>query len=61
MTSTNTGDTWTERTSAGERDWVGLASSSDGSKLAATVDGGYIYTSVDFGRNWFITDVSTYS
>jgi len=32
-------------------DWRGIASSADGSKLAA-VDGGYIYTSTDSGATW---------
>ena len=39
------GATWTARTSAGSRSWYGVASSSDGTKLVAVVDGGYIYTS----------------
>jgi hypothetical protein len=34
------------------RYWIGIASSSDGSKLAAVVNGGYIYTSADSGANW---------
>ena len=39
------GATWTERTSAGSRNWGGVASSSDGTNLVAVVYGGYIYTS----------------
>ena len=43
-------DTWTQRDSA--RVWSGVAASSDGTKLAATVYGGRIYTSTDGGANW---------
>lgn len=32
--------------------WTGITSSSDGTKLAAVVNGGYIYTSTDSGGNW---------
>jgi hypothetical protein len=46
---------WTRR--GGEHKWVGIASSSDGTKLVATdygIDetGGYIYTSTDSGATW---------
>jgi len=55
-TTTTIGDvgaTWTERTSAGSRNWTSLASSADGTKLAAGVgNGGYIYTSTDSGATW---------
>ena len=50
--STDSGVTWTRQTSAGQRSWSGLASSSDGTKLAAAVSGGYIYTSTDSGATW---------
>ena len=57
-TSTNSGVTWTQRTGAGSHSgWAGIASSSDGTQLAA-VDGGgggpygYIYTSTDGGATW---------
>jgi photosystem II stability/assembly factor-like uncharacterized protein len=43
---------WTERTCSGESQWNGIASSSDGAKLAATVHGGNIWTSTDFGETW---------
>jgi hypothetical protein len=50
---------WTERTSSGESRWFGIASSSDGTKLAAyeTILGtsgsaGNIWTSSDSGANW---------
>ena len=46
------GFTWTAQTAAGSRDWIAIASSSDGSKLAAAVDMGYIYTSTDSGATW---------
>ena len=32
--------------------WGSITSSADGTKLAATVDGGYIWTSNDSGANW---------
>jgi len=55
-TSTDSGATWVERTSAGQHRWSYLASSSDGMKLAATAftntGGDYIYTSTDAGLTW---------
>ncbi|MCA9301739.1 exo-alpha-sialidase, partial [Candidatus Saccharibacteria bacterium] len=54
-TSTNSGVTWTEATSAGSRAWSSITSSSDGTKLAATIGGyddDYIYTSTDSGATW---------
>jgi len=63
-TSTNSGLTWTPRTSAGFKNWGTITSSADGMKLAATVgnhdneyqSGGadidYIYTSSDGGATW---------
>ncbi len=44
--------TWTEQTGSGSRDWKSIASSSDGTKLAAVVNAGYIYTSTDSGTTW---------
>ena len=44
------GAIWTARDSA--RQWWGVASSSDGTKLVAAVDGGQIYTSTDSGVTW---------
>ncbi len=44
--------TWTEHTGAGSRDWWGIASSSDGAKLAVAPHGGHIYTSSDSGATW---------
>ena len=34
------------------RNWISITSSSDGTKLAAVVYGGWIYTSTDSGVNW---------
>jgi len=47
-----TGDfsTWTARES--NRGWWSITSSADGTKLAAVVDGGQIYTSSDSGVTW---------
>ena len=44
------GRTWTPRESV--RGWTSVASSSDGTKLVAFVNGGQIYTSIDSGVNW---------
>ena len=43
-TSTDSGNTWIEQTSAGSRGWGSIVLSDDGSRLAAVVYGGYIYT-----------------
>jgi len=51
-TSTDSGATWTEQTSAGSHSWQSITSSADGSKLAAVVNSGNIYTSTDSGANW---------
>ena len=48
--------TWTARDSS--RNWYGVASSSDGVKLVATVNGGQIYTSTDSGATWTARDSS---
>ena len=42
--------TWTARDS--NRNWYGIASSSDGTKLAAAASGGQIYVSSDSGVSW---------
>jgi hypothetical protein len=49
-TSTNYGASWTSRASA--QLWSALASSSDGTKLVATIKEGPIYTSNDSGLTW---------
>ncbi|MEI6479170.1 MAG: hypothetical protein WCO18_02650, partial [bacterium] len=48
--STTTTFTWTQRTSGHTFDSIAI--SSDGTKLAATSYGNYIYTSVDSGATW---------
>jgi photosystem II stability/assembly factor-like uncharacterized protein len=50
-TSTNSGTTWA-LTSAPSNFWYGVASSTNGDRLAAAVDGGGIYTSTDAGTTW---------
>ena len=50
-TSGPAGSTWTPQAS-GNRAWAAIASSADGSKLVATVSGGQIYTSTNFGVSW---------
>jgi photosystem II stability/assembly factor-like uncharacterized protein len=44
--------TWTDQTAAGSREWFDITSSADGTKLAAVVYGGDIYTSTDSGATW---------
>jgi len=49
--------TWTDRTSAGARNWHSIASSADGSRLYAGVGNnggvtGALYTSTDYGVSW---------
>ena len=53
--STNSGQTitptvWTSRET--NQNWQSIASSADGSKLVAVVNGGQIFTSTDSGVNW---------
>ena len=50
-TSTNSGLTWCQ-TAAPSEVWQSVASSSDGSKLAAVVQYGGIYTSTNSGATW---------
>lgn len=45
---------WSPQESA--RDWSAVASSGNGTKRVATVDGGQIYVSSDSGRNWTARD-----
>jgi hypothetical protein len=47
---------WTAQ--AEDRNWYSVASSSDGTKLVAVVNGGQIYTSVDSGISWTARDVN---
>ena len=46
------GTFWTPRPDSGARTWESIASSSDGSKLAAAPYGGQIHTSTDAGVTW---------
>ncbi|MCX6854660.1 MAG: tandem-95 repeat protein, partial [Verrucomicrobia bacterium] len=48
--STNSGQSWTPRGPTAF--WVGVACSSDGTKLVATADNGQIHTSTDSGLTW---------
>lgn len=50
-TSVDGGATWTERTSAGCRDWTGIASSQDGNNLVAVAGDGLV-VSTDGGATW---------
>lgn len=43
---------WTPRPNSGTRTWTSIASSADGSKLAAAAYVGQIYTSTDSGATW---------
>jgi photosystem II stability/assembly factor-like uncharacterized protein len=50
--STNSGATWSVITSAGRAYWMAVASSSDGTHMAAATYGGYIWTSTNSGSTW---------
>ena len=58
-TATPNWTTFTQRTGAGFKDWLGVASSSDGSKLVAIPYSDYISTSTDFGVTWTVQTSST--
>ena len=51
-TTTDGGLNWVERTSAGSRSWLSIASSADGVILVACDQGGSLWTSFDSGVNW---------
>jgi hypothetical protein len=52
-TSADAGTTWTERLAPGNRAWASVASSADGTKLAAVAsDLSFIWTSADSGNTW---------
>jgi len=57
-TSSNSGATWTDRSTAtgseiaGNKIWYSIAMSDDGTKLAAVVFEGHLYTSSDSGETW---------
>ncbi len=57
---TNT-ETWTERADPGSRWWSSITSSSDGTKLAAVVYRGSLYTSTNSGVTWTDRSVGGYS
>ncbi|MEO6109755.1 MAG: prepilin-type N-terminal cleavage/methylation domain-containing protein [Candidatus Saccharimonadales bacterium] len=50
--------TWTQRIGPGMKNWKAVASSADGTKLAAVVNSGFIYTSTDSGATWTQRDSS---
>ena len=50
--STDGGVTWLPRTGTSGKNWVSIASSDEGDKLAAVVYNGYIYTSTNGGTSW---------
>jgi BNR/Asp-box repeat len=51
-TSADAGVTWTEHREAGSRGWASIASSADGTKLAAASVANTIWTSDDSGSTW---------
>lgn len=55
-TPSDSGDSWSTRTSAGSYYWTAVDSSSDGSKIVASygtgVPGSYLQRSTDFGATW---------
>ena len=53
--SADSGETWTESTSAGKKTWNAVASSDDGAVLVAAVNNGFIYLSTDSGATWATT------
>lgn len=58
-TSTDSGVTWTQPAGTPSVGWDSVASSADGTKLAATVAFGPIYISRDAGTNWIATTALT--
>lgn len=57
--STDVGASWSQIPFDGTLAWNGLAVSADGSRLSASVDGGYLYTSTDSGQTWLATLADT--
>lgn len=51
-TSTNGGQSWSEKINDEDRFWTSVASSADGTKLIASVEGGHLFTSTDSGDHW---------
>ncbi len=56
--SLDSGMSWTVSTAPTGTNWSSVASSADGSQLAAAVNGGQIYTSSDFGGHWIARDTN---
>ena len=52
VSATNSSANWTEQSELGLREWEFITSNSDGTKLAAVVKDGYIYTSANSGTTW---------
>jgi photosystem II stability/assembly factor-like uncharacterized protein len=46
-------------TTAPAQNWISIASSADGTKLAAAGNYGYLYTSTDSGSNWVVSSTTT--
>jgi len=57
-TSADAGMTWTERIAPGNAPWSSIASSADGTKLAAVGVGTQIWTSADSGATWQAQDIN---
>ena len=53
------GQTW-EATRTPIKSWLRVASSADGTKLAATARGGFVYTSTDSGATWRTNNLPAY-
>jgi hypothetical protein len=58
-TSVNSGRNWAQTSAPSTNNWTSIASSSDGSKLAALMFEGGIYTSSDSGAHWSLTSAPT--
>ncbi len=50
--SVNASYIWDDHASAGSRIWMGVSVSSNGAKIAAVPNNGYVYTSTDGGITW---------
>jgi photosystem II stability/assembly factor-like uncharacterized protein len=52
--TTNGGDSWTELTSAGARNWASMSCDSTGSNVVASAGSTALYKSTDGGSNWTV-------
>jgi photosystem II stability/assembly factor-like uncharacterized protein len=52
QSNSSVSNSWVQQTNSGTRQWNGIGGSSDGIKLAAASNVGYIYTSPDSGSTW---------